>query len=166
MEPVRDLYKLFQLHRTCPLERTMVMEPTINSVERFVCWSTCHRQTNFTLIFIIMSEALLCDDELPFYLIAIGMLPPRTRQQRTIIEKKIASFHSIWTKTEPWIPMFFRIFSLLPAFLQLGLSNAHVRTDRLLNWSSAAKCAQLLITNLVTALSNTHRRSKHNEGRG
>ena len=37
-----------------------------------------------------MSESLLCDDELPFYLIAIGMLPSRTRQQRTIIEKKIS----------------------------------------------------------------------------
>ena len=48
----------------------------------------------------------------------------------------------------------FRIFSFLSAFLLIGLSTAHACTDRLLDWSSAAKWARLQITNLVVALSN------------
>ena len=44
----------------------------------------------------------------------------------------------------------FRIFFLLPTFLQLGLSATHVCAEWLLKWSAAAKWAMLLITNLVT----------------
>ena len=48
--------------------------------------------------------------------------------------------------------MFFCIFSLLPAFLQLGFSTAHVHTSWLLNWISAAKRARPLNTYLVIEL--------------
>ena len=70
----------------------------------------------------------------------------------------ISTKHSLAGKTFKilMISQLYDIFcslSLQPAFLQLGLSTAHVRADWLLDWRSAAKWAWLLITYLVAALS-------------
>ena len=51
-------------------------------------------------------------------------------------------------------PYIYFFFSLLPDFLQLSLSTTHDHADWLLDQSSVAKWAQLLITDLVAALSN------------
>ena len=61
-------------------------------------------------------------------------------------------FHLITFKSPD---KFFCIFSILPAFLQFGLSTAHVCADWPLDWSLAVKWAWLLIIYLVAASSNS-----------
>ena len=52
---------------------------------------------------------------------------------------------------------FFYLLLLSTRFPEAGLSTSHVCADWLHDWSSAAKWAQLLITYLVAALSNTQK---------